>query len=59
MFLAFSDTMPPGTSAALRGALLEDRIRRAAKQADFASEEADQLSIGLHQALAETERLRT
>ncbi|MER7688642.1 hypothetical protein [Streptomyces sp. NPDC097610] len=59
MVVAFSNTMPPGTSAALRGALLEDRLRRAAKQADLASEEADQLSIALHQALAETGRLRT
>ncbi|GAA2964982.1 hypothetical protein GCM10010518_59470 [Kitasatospora cinereorecta] len=59
MVVAFTDTMPVGASAALRGALLEDRLRRAAQQADVAGEEADPLSAALHQTLAEAGRLRT
>ncbi|MFZ3476013.1 hypothetical protein ACODT4_44285 [Streptomyces sp. 2.9] len=59
MVVAFSATMPPGTSSALRGALLEDRLRRADKQADLAvGGQADELSAVLHQALAATRRLR-
>ncbi|MFD8385213.1 hypothetical protein ACFV2X_42975 [Streptomyces sp. NPDC059679] len=51
--------MPAGASSALRGALLEDRLRRAEKQADLTGEEADQLGSALSIALAETRRLRT
>ncbi|WP_433860203.1 hypothetical protein [Streptomyces kronopolitis] len=56
--VAFSAGMPAGASAALRGALLEDRLRRAEKQADLTGEEADQLGSALSIALAETRRLR-
>ncbi|MEV6147045.1 hypothetical protein [Streptomyces sp. NPDC051992] len=59
MVVAFTDTMPAGASAALRGALLEDRLRRAAQQSDISGEEAERLSVTLHQALAEAGRLRT
>ncbi|MEU0256678.1 hypothetical protein ABZ299_30325 [Streptomyces sp. NPDC006184] len=59
MVVAFTVTMPAGASAALRGALLEDRLRRAAQQADVAGAEADPLSAALHQALAEAGRLHT
>ncbi|WP_374987183.1 hypothetical protein [Streptomyces fradiae] len=58
MVVAFTDRMPAGASAALRAALLEDRLRRAAQQADVAGEEADSLAAALHQALAEAGRLR-
>ncbi|GHJ34310.1 hypothetical protein TPA0910_87430 [Streptomyces hygroscopicus subsp. sporocinereus] len=57
--VAFSAGMPDSTSSALRGALLEDRLRRAEKQASLTGEEADQLSAALSIALAETRRLRT
>ena len=57
--VAFSAGMPDNTSSALRGALLEDRLRRAEKQADLTGEEADQLGSALSIALAETRRLRT
>ncbi|MEU3220139.1 hypothetical protein [Streptomyces sp. NPDC006971] len=56
--VAFSAGMPEGASSALRGALLEDRLRRAEKQADLTGEEADQLSSALNIALAQTRRLR-
>ncbi|MFJ4745440.1 hypothetical protein [Streptomyces sp. NPDC088775] len=57
--VAFSAGMPEGTSSALRGALLEDRLRRAEKQAELTGEEADQLGAALSIALAQTRRLRT
>lgn len=56
--VAISHTMPAGTSSALRGALLQDRLRRAEKQADLAGEEADRLTSVLHQAIEEAGRLR-
>lgn len=59
MVVAFSHTMPAGTSSALRGALLQDRLRRAEKQADLAGGEADHLTSVLHQAIEEAGRLRT
>jgi hypothetical protein len=59
MVVAFSKGMPAGASSALRGALLEDRLRRAEKQASFTDEEAHQLGSALSIALAETRRLRT
>ncbi|MFD7615694.1 hypothetical protein [Streptomyces sp. NPDC059802] len=59
MVAAFSKGMPAGASSALRGALLEDRLRRAEKQADLTGEEADQLGSALSIALVETRRLRT
>ncbi|MFF0142645.1 hypothetical protein ACFYRN_40210 [Streptomyces sp. NPDC005227] len=58
MVVAFSNTMPAGTSSALRGALLQDRLRRAEKQSDLAGE-ADYLTSVLHQAIEEAGRLRT
>ncbi|MFJ8855188.1 hypothetical protein [Streptomyces sp. NPDC102437] len=58
MVVAFSDTMPAGASSALRGALLQDRLRRAEKQADLAGEEADHLTSVLHEAIEEAGRLR-
>ncbi|MFF3730887.1 hypothetical protein ACFYXM_11335 [Streptomyces sp. NPDC002476] len=57
--VAFSAGMPENTSSALRGALLEDRLRRSANQADVTGEEADQLGSALNIAAAETRRLRT
>ncbi|MEW9521813.1 hypothetical protein [Streptomyces tubercidicus] len=57
--VAFSKGMPAGASSALRGALLEDRLRRAEKQATLTGEDADQLGSALSIALAETRRLRT
>lgn len=56
--VAISHTMPAGTSSALRGALLQDRLRRAEKQADLAGEEADRLTSVLHQAIEEAGLLR-
>ncbi|MGW1101353.1 hypothetical protein ACWD64_37655 [Streptomyces antibioticus] len=58
MVVAFSDTMPAGASSALRGALLQDRLRRAEKQSDLAGEEADHLTSVLHEAIEEAGRLR-
>ncbi|MFI7352127.1 hypothetical protein ACIBSR_38475 [Streptomyces sp. NPDC049936] len=58
MVVAFSATMPAGASSALRGALLQDRLRRTEKQADHAGEEADRLTGVLHEAIEEAGRLR-
>jgi hypothetical protein len=58
MVVAFSATMPAGASSALRGALLQDRLRRAEKQSDLAGEEADHLTSALHEAVEEAGRLR-
>ncbi|WP_330242605.1 hypothetical protein [Streptomyces sp. NBC_00525] len=57
--VAFSAGMPEGTSSALRGALLENRLRHVEKQADLTGEEADQLVSALSIARAQTRRLRT
>ncbi|MFH8343113.1 hypothetical protein [Streptomyces sp. AM6-12] len=57
--VAFSNGMPEGTSSALRGALLEDRLRRADRQADLAGEETEQLRTALNFAVREARRLRT
>ncbi|WP_330335759.1 hypothetical protein OHS33_39635 (plasmid) [Streptomyces sp. NBC_00536] len=58
MVVAFSNTMPAGASSALRGALLQDRLRRAEKQADLSGEEADRLASALAEAIEEAGRLR-
>lgn len=45
-------------SSALRGALLQDRLRRCEKQADLLHEDGDRIAAGLEVAIAETGRLR-
>jgi hypothetical protein len=57
--VAIADDIPPGASSALRGALLEDRLRRAAMQADsVVGGEGDRLGFALGQALGEAAQLR-
>lgn len=58
MVVAFSDGTPADTSSALRGALLQDRLRRSGEQADNAGEEADELASVLNRAIEEAGWLR-
>ncbi|MGW1043695.1 hypothetical protein [Streptomyces sp. NPDC002547] len=58
MVVAFAADMPAGASSALRGALLQDRLRRSEKQAELLHEEGDPIASALEDAIAETGRLR-